>query len=225
MKNNEVEEAFNNAANNYDNLRSNIIPNMQQYYNTAIELTLNFTNPKILDLGAGTGILTQLLHNKHPQSEITLVDISNQMLTIAKNKFKNIKHFKYIEDDYLKMNFNDNYDIIISSLSIHHLEDDEKYQLYEKIFKHLNNGGIFINADEVKGPTKVTEQIYKNKETDYLFEQNLSNNQIDEILYRRTLDKPATLHDNIQWLINIGYSNVDVFYKYYRYFVLYGQKM
>lgn len=125
MENKEVKTAFNNAADNYDTNRKEIIPHMDVYYQTAVELTKKFNNPSILDLGAGTGILTELLHQSHPQSRITLVDMSANMLDKAKNKFNNIDNFTYIEDNYLTMDFKDNYDIIISSLSIHHLNDKE----------------------------------------------------------------------------------------------------
>lgn len=225
MENKEVKTAFNNAADNYDTNRKEIIPHMDVYYQTAVELTKKFNNPSILDLGAGTGILTELLHQIHPQSRITLVDMSANMLDKAKNKFNNIDNFTYIEDNYLTMDFKDNYDIIISSLSIHHLNDKEKYTLYRKIYQHLNNQGVFINADEVIAPTDTLEKLYVEKETTHLLKQDLTNDEKEEILYRRTLDTPSTLKDNLTWLDDIGYENVDVIYKYYRYFVLYGQKI
>lgn len=225
MENKEVKTAFNNAADNYDTNRKEIIPHMDLYYQTAVELTKKFNNPSILDLGAGTGILTELLHQIHPQSRITLVDMSANMLDKAKNKFNNIDNFTYIEDNYLTMDFKENYDIIISSLSIHHLNDKEKYTLYRKIYQHLNNQGVFINADEVIAPTDTLEKLYVEKETTHLLKQELTNDEKEEILYRRTLDTPSTLKDNLTWLDDIGYENVDVIYKYYRYFVLYGQKI
>lgn len=225
MENKEVKTAFNNAADNYDTNRKEIIPHMDLYYQTAVELTKKFNNPSILDLGAGTGILTELLHQTHPQSRITLVDMSANMLDKAKNKFNNIDNFTYIEDNYLTMDLKENYDIIISSLSIHHLNDKEKYTLYRKIYQHLNNQGVFINADEVIAPTDTLEKLYVEKETTHLLKQELTNDEKEEILYRRTLDTPSTLKDNLTWLDDIGYENVDVIYKYYRYFVLYGQKI
>ncbi len=225
MENKEVKTAFNNAADNYDTNRKEIIPHMDVYYQTAVELTKKFNNPSILDLGAGTGILTELLHQIHPQSRITLVDMSANMLDKAKNKFNNIDNFTYIEDNYLTMDLKENYDIIISSLSIHHLNDKEKYTLYRKIYQHLNNQGVFINADEVIAPTDTLEKLYVEKETTHLLKQDLTNDEKEEILYRRTLDTPSTLKDNLTWLDDIGYENVDVIYKYYRYFVLYGQKI
>lgn len=223
MENKEVVDAFNKASTDYDKYRKQAIPNMDIYYNTVVNLTKNFSDPKILDLGAGTGILTELLYKQHPNSDITLVDLSTEMLNIAKNKF-NDKNFKYIEADYLTHDFDKDYDIIVSSLSIHHLTDEEKKVLYKRIYNFLRTGGVFINADQVCGATEYTEEIYKKEDASHLNRQNIPEKEKDILRQRRLLDKPAKLLDTIQWYEDIGYKNVDVYYKYYRYFVIAGEK-
>lgn len=224
MQEEKIEKAFSQASKDYDKYRKQAIPLMDEYYNTVVELTENFTNPKILDLGAGTGILTNLLYKIHPDSEFTLLDFSDEMLKIAKNKFSSHANFKYTKANYLTHDFMEKYDIVVSSLSIHHLEDYQKKVLYSKVYDILNNGGIFINADEVLGSTQKIEQIYKNKENSHLQSQAMPKKEKDILLERRKLDKPATMLDNIKWFEEIGYKNVDVFFKYYRYFVIAGEK-
>ena len=223
MENKEVVDAFNKASTDYDKYRKQAIPNMDIYYNTVVNLTKNYSDPKILDLGAGTGILTELLYKQHPNSDITLVDLSTEMLNIAKNKF-NDENFKYIEADYLTHDFDKDYDIIVSSLSIHHLTDEEKKVLYKRIYNFLRTGGVFINADQVCGATEYTEEIYKKEDASHLNRQNIPEKEKDILRQRRLLDKPAKLLDTIQWYEDIGYKNVDVYYKYYRYFVIAGEK-
>lgn len=223
MENDKVEDAFNDASDKYDKYRKQAIPNMELYYNTAIELTQKYDKPKILDLGAGTGILTQLLHEKHPESDITLLDLSVQMLNKAKDKFKK-QNFKYIIADYLSYDYNEKYDVVISSLSIHHLTDEKKQELYKKVYSILNDGGIFINADEVYGQSEETEQIFKNKDSSHLNKQDIPEEEKEVLRQRRKLDRPSRLTDTIRWYEDIGFVNVDVYYKYYRYFVVAGEK-
>ncbi|RAP45740.1 MAG: hypothetical protein BZ135_05125 [Methanosphaera sp. rholeuAM6] len=218
-----VMDAFNKASNDYDKYRKQAIPNMEIYYNTVVKLTQEYENPKILDLGAGTGILTQLLHQQHPNSDITLVDMSTKMLDIAREKFKTTD-FKYIEANYIEYDFNEKYDVIVSSLSIHHLTDEEKHLLYKRIHDILNHGGVFINADQVNGETDYTEELYKKQDESYLAKQDIPEKEKKILRQRRTLDKPAKLSDTINWYKQIGYRNVDVYYKYYRYFVIAGEK-
>ena len=220
---NKVLYAFNKASNDYDKYRKQAIPNMEIYYNTVVKLTQKYNNPKILDLGAGTGILTELLYTHHPQSDFTLIDLSNEMLNVAKEKFKDY-NFKYIIANYLIYEFKEEYDVIVSSLSIHHLPDEEKKILYKRIYDTLLPGGVFINADQVRGATDYTEELYKQQDEDYLQNQSIPKKEKDILRERRKLDKPSKLSDTIEWYNEIGFKNVDVYYKYYRYFVITGEK-
>ncbi|RAP52319.1 MAG: hypothetical protein BZ138_03330 [Methanosphaera sp. rholeuAM270] len=223
MENSKILEAFNKASNDYDKYRKQAIPNMDIYYNTVVKLTRKYENPTILDLGAGTGILTELLNKKHPQSKITLVDLSAEMLKIAKEKFRD-KDFDFLEADYMKHEFKNSYDIIVSSLSIHHLTDEDKQKLYKKIYDTLKPGGVFINADQVRGATPYTEEIYKKQDETHLQKQTMPEEEKQALTERRKLDKQATLKDTLNWYEDIGYKNVDIYYKYYRYFVIAGEK-
>lgn len=223
MENDKVLDAFNQASQNYDNYRKNAIPHMDIFYNTATELTTKYHNPEILDLGAGTGILTEKIYQKHLKSNITLIDISKQMLDKAQKKFTQ-NNFQFIEADYINYNYTQKYDVIVSSLSIHHLTDDEKKQLYKKVYDILEEDGIFINADQVQGSTPQTEQKFKDKDKTHLEKQDIPLEEKKTLQERRKLDQPATLDDTIKWYKEIGYKNVDVYYKYYRYYVIAGEK-
>ena len=224
MENNKVKSAFDKAAESYDKNRTKIIPLMEIFYNTAVELTNKFENPRILDLGAGTGLLTQLLYEKHPESEFTLFDLSEEMLNVAKERFSDLINFQYILGDYLATDFNGKYDIIISSLSIHHLTSKEKQTLYKKIYEHLNPKGVFINADKVLGNTDKTEEMYISRENEFLENQDITPEERNIVYERRKLDIPSTLEDNLKWFKDIGFINCDVFFKYYHYLVMYAEK-
>ena len=224
MENKKVKSAFDKAAESYDKNRTKIIPLMEIFYNTAVELTNKFENPRILDLGAGTGLLTQLLYEKHPESEFTLIDLSEEMLNVAKERFSDLINFQYILGDYLATDFNGKYDIIISSLSIHHLTSKEKQTLYKKIYEHLNPKGVFINADKVLGNTDKTEEMYISRENEFLENQDITPEERNIVYERRKLDIPSTLEDNLKWFKDIGFINCDVFFKYYHYLVMYAEK-
>ena len=108
-------------------------------------------NPKILDIGAGTGLLSAFLMERYPDASFTLIDISEKMLDVAKDRFRGNSNVKYIVADYSKHSFVEKYDMVVSALSIHHLEDEEKKELYKKSYSLLKQNGIIINADQVHG--------------------------------------------------------------------------
>ncbi|MFY9637614.1 MAG: class I SAM-dependent methyltransferase [Methanobacterium sp.] len=216
---------FNKGAKSYDRQRTIVIPNLDQLYNIITDLAdSNITAPRILDLGAGTGLLTENIFNKYSRGYFTLIDISEEMLDIARKRFKNNLNFKYILGDYLKADFEDSFDIIISSLSIHHLEDNDKRIIYSKVYELLNDDGIFLNADQVLAPSPENEYIYQKNWWEKIETGTLNLDEKDVIIDRMKHDKPATLENNIIWLKNSGFTNVDVFYKYYNFCVLYAKK-
>jgi tRNA (cmo5U34)-methyltransferase len=216
---------FNKGAKSYDRQRTIVIPNLDQLYNIITDLAdSNIPAPRILDLGAGTGLLTENIFNKYSRGYFTLIDISEEMLDIARKRFKYNLNFKYILGDYLKADFGDSFDIIVSSLSIHHLEDNDKRVIYSKVYELLNDDGIFLNADQVLAPSTENEYIYQENWWEKIEMGTLNPDEKDVIIDRMKHDKPATLENNIIWLKNSGFTNVDVFYKYYNFCVLYAKK-
>lgn len=224
MSNEALKEKFDENADKYDKIRKLIIPCFDDLYNITRDLANSKKeNPKILDLGAGTGLLTKYIFEKYPLAKFTLVDLSEEMLKIAKNRFKGLKNFKYIIADYSTHDFSDSFDIVVSSLSIHHLEDIDKQKLYKKIYGALNNNGIFLNADQVIGPTSSIDRDYQRNWMEKI-NANLSETEKEFIIERMKLDKPALLEDNLKWLADCGFKDVDVYYKYYNFCIFYGKK-
>jgi tRNA (cmo5U34)-methyltransferase len=126
--------------------------------------------------------------------------------------------------DYTYHDFQESFDLIVSSLSIHHLKHQDKQILYQKIYNLLNPEGIFLNADQVLGPNQASEEEYQRNWLEKIDAGSLSEAEKKTILDRMQLDNPATLKENITWLKNIGYREVDVFYKYYNFCIIYGKK-
>jgi len=216
---------FDKGAKSYDRQRNYVIPNMDQIYTIMVDLaSCDVPGPKILDLGAGTGLLSEKLLKKYSRGSFTLIDLSNEMLNIAKERFKGNSNFKYIQGDYLNTDFKDSFDIIMSSLSIHHLNDDSKKNIYFKIYQILNKGGIFLNADQVLAPSSENEYIYQRNWWEKMEKEHLKQNEKELIIDRMKLDKPSTLKNNLRWLEDCGFINVDVFYKYYNFCVFYSKK-
>ena len=128
-----VVNKFNQKAKEYDSERRALIPCFDDFYGVAIDcIDFKEDNPKVLDLGAGTGILSQFFLEKYPNAEIVLIDLAEEMLKEAEKRFEGNDNISFICDDYITHEFNTKFDIIISSLSIHHLTGTEKKVLIEK---------------------------------------------------------------------------------------------
>lgn len=222
---NKIQHVFNAAAQNYDALRRKLIPCYNDFYSAAVSAVDSVgPHPKILDLGAGTGLLSSFMLRKFPDCSLTLIDISSQMLQIAKERFKHNPSVRYINDDFLLHNFTENYDIIISALAIHHLTGEEKQLIYNKCFKQLNSGGCFVNADQVSGETDFIENRNKENWRNAVENSGLTRDEIMAAYERVKLDKMSILSDQLTWLKQAGFNNVDCLYKNYSFVVFSGNK-
>jgi tRNA (cmo5U34)-methyltransferase len=222
-----VRKAFDEAASRYDSQRRHVIPEMEKFYSAAVwAAEWEEDKPAVLDIGAGTGLLTALLLDRYPKASVTLVDFSEQMLALARERFRGREDIRYVVGDYSKDEHElGKYDLICSALSIHHLSADEKHRLYRWIFDALNQGGVFVNADQVRGNSPYLNARFMEYWDDFVRGGPLSPNEREEIRMRReTLDRNEFLHVQLDWLRDCGFSDVDVMYKNRMFVVFMGRK-
>ena len=101
--------------------------------------------PKAMELGAGTGLLSFVLHDAF--TSVTLIDSSKEMIRICNEKIvtTGTDHFKAIQLDLETEDINDTFDVVYSQMAFHHLTDIPN--IMHKIFSLLNPGGIIAVAD------------------------------------------------------------------------------
>ncbi len=189
---------------------------------------------ELLDLGCGDGILTQRILESDGNVSATLVDASDDMLAKAKERLNDYKDIDYIRASFQEVMGQDiiscSFDFIVSSLAIHHLTTDEKMLFFKKIHSHLNEGGYFLNIDVVLPPTDTLEQWYLQMWNEWMDERKASLG-IDRDLFSDVTrrykgydeNKPDTLESQLNALREIGFGEVDCFYKY-GVFAVYGGK-
>jgi tRNA (cmo5U34)-methyltransferase len=221
-----IRQAFNKFAQDYDAQREYVIPQMREYYGAAVwAMETAAPKPAILDVGAGTGLLSAFLLEKFPDARLTLMDISENMLDLARKRFAMRPKTKYIVCDYSCSDLGGPYDIACSALSIHHLAPEDKRRLFGRIFTALKPGGMFVNADQALGETPYFTQRYLDYWNEFLRGGPMTEAQHAEILKRRdTLDRNEKLSDQLAWLGEAGFADVDVVYKNRTFIVTVGKK-
>lgn len=221
-----VKDLFDEGAMHYDRHRRKIIPCFDDFYRTAVEL-IPFERDQsfsFLDLGAGTGLLTALIFNAFPNASAGVLDISENMLAKARQRFTGNTRVDFFVMDYAQNPLPGQHDLVVSAMSIHHLEDAGKKILMEKIHQTLRPGGLFIHAELARGATDVTERAYQHRWEDHLKQTGLDEDQLAVVRERMALDKPALLENQLMWLRQAGFVDVDCFYKFYNFVVIAGKK-
>ena len=146
-----IQDQFNMVAKEYDENRKCFIPCFDDFYISTtnfITKTLETAPRRIFDLGSGTGLLPSFWFKYLPDAEYVLCDIAAEMLEVAKKRFSGVTNVKYEILDYSKNLPEGKADLIISALSIHHLEHEEKRVLFKNIRSSLSDSGIFVNYDQ-----------------------------------------------------------------------------
>jgi ubiquinone/menaquinone biosynthesis C-methylase UbiE len=95
----------------------------------------------VLEIGVGTGRLA-LRVLKQGCKHFVGVDLSQKTISKASENLKIFDNFNLIVGDYLKLQFNNTFDIIYSSLTFFHIED--KVSAIKKCWELLNPKGRFI---------------------------------------------------------------------------------
>jgi ubiquinone/menaquinone biosynthesis C-methylase UbiE len=217
-----IRECFDCAAEEYDSQRKKFIPCFDDFYETIIDfLADSMPEPKsILDLGAGTGLLSKFWFAHFKKSKYTLVDVSEEMLKLAEKRFQESANFNYLIDDYSKNFPQGSYDLISSALSIHHLPDEDKMELYRKIFKELPDNGYFINFDQFNANSKVMNDRYNTWWYNIVRKSGLPESENSGWLERRALDRENTIEETITMLKKTGFRIVECIYRYMKFGVV-----
>jgi tRNA (cmo5U34)-methyltransferase len=191
---------------------------------------------RILDLGCGDGILTHELIKAEQSVQATLIDGSETMLEKAKSRLKECMNTQFIKASFQdiiqgSVEIGDAYDLITSSMAIHHLTREEKQALFGIIHRALRPSGFFINVDVLLAPADELDGWYMQLWEQWMDEKKSSlgiRNEDSKVIIKRYKsleeNKPDLLEDQLSGLKVAGFKNVDCFYKYGIFSIYGGRK-
>ena len=223
MATNNSRAVFDATAATYDRDRMKLIPGHEAFYAAALEL-IPTDAAHIVELGAGSGLFSAMLRAAFPEAHLTLIDFSENMLALARGRLGDDRHITFSLADYTTEPLPPNSDAIVSSLSIHHLEDERKHALLRPIFTALRPGGLFINADHIAGPTPELEETYQLRWLSDVRANGATEPQIADSLFRQQEDRRTPVATQLAWLRAAGFANVDCWYKHSSFAVMSGTR-
>jgi len=188
-------------------------------------------NHRILELGCGTGELSLKVLQRYPSAEIVALDYSPRMLDFARSKIESAGYaarWSGIEMDFGEWannpnfsGFGDRFDACISSLAIHHLDDEMKLKLFQRIRESLNPDGCFWNADPMLAESAAMRDIYQAAREEWAANQGetlaaIRGNVGMSVSYGYSNpDRLATMNTHLEMLASSGFETIAVPWKYY----------
>lgn len=195
---------------------------------------------RVLDMGCGDGILLDAVLSRWEGAKGVALDGSETMLELAKKRFSKAQNadIEYVFADFNAPNWRTNlpfsaFSAVVSGFAIHHSEDARKREIYAEIFDILEPGGVFINVEHVASATPFGERLFE-----FAYAQSITRRRqaegrnatfeetMEEIVSRldKSANRLAPVGIQTQWLSEIGYTDVDCYWKYYELAIFAGYK-
>ena len=167
---------------------------------------------RILDLGCGNGHLLDLVLAKCPQATGVGLDFSATMLEQAEKRFADNRQVSLMNHN-LEEQLPDfgTFDVVVSSFAIHHCPDRRKQSLYGEVRQILEPRGVFANLEHVASPN---ERVHAR------FVEAMGMSPEDEDPSNKLLD----VETQLTWLREIGFQDVDCYWKWRELALLVGHK-
>ncbi len=184
---------------------------------------------RFLDIGCGDGFIGHALLSQYGESRGTFIDLSDTMLDAARAKLADhadrvhVVRADFGTSDWMgAVSEQGPFDVIVSGFSIHHQPDRRKRELYAEIFQLLRPGGMFLHHEHVSPRSKWAETAFDRLMVDSIWafhqQQGMEKTRAeiaDQFVQRKdwSANILATVELQCQWLREIGFQDVDCFFK------------
>jgi tRNA (cmo5U34)-methyltransferase len=211
-----VQTHLGTAATDYDRVIRTFIPGYEEMLST-IGWWLSQIIPadgKIVELGGGTGALSEVVLMKLPKVRIEVWDVDQKMLLVAQNRLQTFQDRVTLREKSFTEKL-DSCDAVIATLSLHHIPNlDAKRAVYTNIFDALSHGGIFLNGDCTLDMTAPTHSVMARSWLDFMAKHGITEEEgrkhltdwAAEDTYQQTFDE-------LRILAEAGFPRPEVYWR------------
>ena len=182
-----VRQHFRTQVSDYAGLMTRLIP----FYDEQRDMIVRFvpftrTDPlEVLDLGCGSGLLAARILAEYGHAHLTAFDLTQEMLDSCRLRLTGHDRVTYRLGDFRTDELGSQYDLIVASLSLHHLQLSERPGFLHRAYDSLKGGGVLIASEVI-----VDESPSVREYQDQLWREFMTENGEDGMAwYRKHLEK------------------------------------
>jgi tRNA (cmo5U34)-methyltransferase len=162
------------------------------------------------DLGAGNGVLDELVLERFPRAQGVLIDGSEPMLAHARTRLERFgARARYVTAELAQPGWlapvDGPFDVVMAARAVHHAGGPDRIrQLFAEILGALSPGGVFVNLDYVRFADPAYQQlgVWSGEDPDASFQ-----------IATPQMVLPASLEDQLAWLREAGFAAAECVYR------------
>jgi tRNA (cmo5U34)-methyltransferase len=224
MKTKQVRDHFRVQVPNYAEFMERIIPFYEAQRNLMLELMPpdRCARLRVLDVGCGPGLMANCILAEYPKAQLTLIDLTGEMIEACRSRFERFDNVTYRIADFRTDDFGEGYDVILASLSLHHLELSERPAFARRAFHSLAPGGQLIAAEVIVDESPAV------RERQYELWRRFMTAQGEDggAWYQKHLakDHPVEIAAWVNTLTKAGFVSAGCFWRYLNFAIIGGYR-
>ncbi len=171
----------------------------------------------VLDVGCGAGNYTLKLLKERPDCDCTLIDLSLPMLERAKQRVgaATSGNVEILQGDIREIELGEaRFDVIVAASVLHHLRSEAQWRaVFAKFHRALRPGGSLWIFDLIEHSLTPVQNLMWARYGEYLTAQGGAAYRDKVYDYVAKEDTPASLLQQLNWLDEAGFSQLDVLHK------------
>jgi SAM-dependent methyltransferase len=228
------------VATRFASERAAIVPESRAQIDVLLHVLRHRARPveRVVDLGCGDGVLLESVLAAFPDARGIGLDYSEPMRELAGKRLARVRRRAQVapvdlRDAGWSATLDGPVDVVVSGFAIHHLPDARKRALFAEIFELLVGGGTFLDLEHVASATPGVEALHDEAIIRFWAASRIAAGKrakLDAVRaeYHTRPDKAdnilAPVEVQCAWLREIGFVDVDVFWKWFELALFGGQK-
>lgn len=212
-----VEDHFHIKVTEYDALIRTLIPEYEAMHAMIARWCAAVlpAAPRIIDLGGGTGSLTEAMAAQFPDATIEVWDIDPAMFDVARHRLERYgKRIQFVERSFAEPL--PACDAVVACIALHHVKDlAKKGDIYANIYSALRSPGIFANGDATMNPEPHTREATYQLWKEFMLANGISEPEaMQHFANWADEDRYCSLEEEFTALKGAGFAQPEWFWKF-----------
>ncbi len=205
------------SSDEYDDKIKRTLPYYEDFYRQICDVVRIYKASPLrwLDVGCGTGKMSQAAFETADIERFVFSDNSPQMIDIAKKRFCR-PNTEFIISDVRNMNFCNEFDVVTAVQVNHYFKKEERIDALCSCFKALKKGGIFFSFENFAPFTDTGLRLYLNRWKAYQRKNGKSAEECEKHISRYGREYfPITITEHIDIMRQAGFGTAEVLWVSY----------